>query len=175
MLKEYIMAFWDLFSSTTEENKKHSSLHYELQEKFPDSSEEELIKLTCISGLLARVAYVDFHLDDDEKTHMNEALTKMTEFSTQEINGIVEIAINHIKELAGLENHKYVYSLKEVMDRSERYKVVEALFALAASDGVVENVESEEIRLIVKSFDLSDKHFLAARAKVSDKLKALNL
>jgi len=167
------MAFWDLFNTNKEEIKKHSSLHYELQEKFPDSSEEELIKLTCISGLLARVAYVDFHLDDNEKEHMNKALTQMTEFSAQEISGIVEIAITHIKELAGLENHKYIYSLKEVMDRSERYKVVEALFALAASDGVVENVESEEIRMIVKGFDLSDKHFLASRAKVSDKLKAL--
>ena len=169
------MAFWDLFNTNKEETKKHSSLHYELKDKFPESSEEDLIKLTCISGLLARVAYVDFDLDKNEKEHMKEALTQMTEFSTQEVLGIVEIAISHIKELAGLENHKYIYSLKEVMDRTERYKVVEALFAIAASDGVVENVESEEIRMIVKGFDLSDKHFLAARAKVSDKLKALNL
>lgn len=167
------MGFWDLFSANKEAGKKHSSLHYELQEKFPDCSEEQLIKLTCISGLLARVAYVDFNLEESEKEHMKQALTQMTDFSTQEITTIVDIAIYHIKELAGLENHKYVYSLKEVMDRSERYKVVEALFALAASDGVVENVESEEIRIIVKGFDLSDKHFIAARAKVSDKLKAL--
>ncbi len=169
------MAFWDLFSANKTENKKHSSLHYELHKQFPETSEEDLIKLTCISGLLARVANVDFHLDENEKSHMTKALIEMTEFSTQEIDVIVDIAIHHVKELAGLENHKYVYSLKEVMDRNERYKVVEALFALAASDGVVENVESEEIRIIVKGFDLSDKHFTAARAKVSDKLKALNI
>ena len=104
---------------------------------------------------------------------MEKALKEWTTFSDEEIKSIVEISIEHIKELAGLENHLYVYRLKEVLDRDTRFSVVESLFAIAASDGVVENVESEEIRIIVKGFDLSDKHFLVARAKVSDKLKAL--
>ena len=91
----------------------------------------------------------------------------------QEIQSIVEIAIGHIQDLAGLENHLYVHRLKEILDRDQRYAIVESLFALAASDGVVENIESEEIRIIVKGFDLSDQHFRVARAKVSDKIKAL--
>lgn len=165
--------FWDLFNNKKEEGKEHSSLHYELQKRYPESSEEELIKLTCLAGLFARVAYVDFHLDPNEKIHMEKALKEWTTFSDEEIKSIVEISIEHIKELAGLENHLYVYRLKEVLDRDTRFSVVESLFAIAASDGVVENVESEEIRIIVKGFDLSDKHFLVARAKVSDKLKAL--
>lgn len=166
--------FWDLFSNKKEDTgKQHSSLHYELQQRYPNASEEELIKLTCLAGLFARVAYVDFHLDENEKIHMQKALKEWTRFSDEEIKSIVEISINHIKELAGLENHLYVYRLKEVLDRDTRFSVVESLFAIAASDGVVENVESEEIRIIVKGFDLSDKHFLVARAKVSDKLKAL--
>lgn len=168
------MSFWNLFNSNNAEVKSdHSELYNELKNQFASLEEEQLIKVTCIAGLFARVAYVDFNVDEKEEAHMKEALQKMTEFSSEEISMIVSISINHIKALAGLDNHKLVYSLKEVMERSERYKVVEALFALAASDGVVENIESEEIRIIVKGLDLSDQHFLAARAKVSDKLKAL--
>lgn len=165
--------FWDLFSNKKESGKEHSSLHYELQKHYPNVEEEELIKLTCIAGLFARVAYVDFHLDENERSHMNEVLKEWSAFSETEIQSIVDIAIDHIKELAGLENHLYIYRLKEVLDRDGRFSLIESLFALAASDGVVENIESEEIRMIVKGFDLSDKHFLVARAKVSDKLKAL--
>lgn len=168
------MSFWKMFIRNSEQTKdNYSQLYYEIKSEFANLNEEELIKVTCIAGLLARVAYVDFKLDDKEKEHMTFALTNMTDLSTQEIESISEIAISHIKELAGLDNQKYVYNLKEVMDRNERYQIVEALFAMAASDGVVENIESEEIRIIVKGFDLSDQHFIAARAKVSDKLKAL--
>lgn len=169
------MGFWDLFSNKNDsrEEKKHSSLHYELQAQFPNLEENELVKITCIAGLLARVAYVDFELDPSEEANMKEALGEVTSFTTDQIESIVAISIKHIKELAGLENHKYVYSLKEVLDQNARYEIVEALFYLAAADGVVENVESEEIRLIVKGLDLGDKHFLAARAKVSSKLGAL--
>ena len=168
------MSFWKMFKPSNDQDKKeYSQLYYELKSQFPDFSDENLIKITCIAGLFARVAYVDFDLDIKEKEHMKFALTNMTEFSNQEIDSIIEISLSHVKELAGLENHKYVYNLKEVIDKSERFQIVEALFALAASDGVVENIESEEIRIIVKGFDLSDQHFIAARAKASDKLKAL--
>lgn len=166
--------FWDLFKNEKSSSEaQHGQLHYVLQKRYPDLSEEELVKITCVAGLFARVAYVDFHLDPNEKEHMFEALKQWTNFSEKEVRSIVDIAIDHIKELAGLENHLYVYRLKEVLDRDARFAVIESLFALAASDGVVENIESEEIRIIVKGFDLSDKHFLVARAKVSDKLKAL--
>ena len=171
------MGLWDLFSNqkNNQESGNKSSLYYSLKEKFSDKEESTLIKVTGIAGLFARVAYVDFELHQDEKAHMLKALTEMTDFDDSEVQLIVELAIEHVKELAGLENHKLVYSLKEVLDQNARYQVVEALFYLAASDGVVENVESEEIRIIVKGFDLSDRHFIAARAKVSDKLKALQI
>lgn len=165
--------FWDVFNKKKDDGKEHSTLHYELQKRYPNLAEEELIKLTCIAGLFARVAYVDFHLDENEREHMGEVLNEWTEFDKDEVKSIVDIAIHNIKELAGLENHLYIFRLKEVLDRDARFSLVESLFALAASDGVVENIESEEIRIIVKGFDLSDKHFLVARAKVSDKLKAL--
>jgi len=169
------MAFWDVFKNneTSKTRDDHSSLYHILQTQFPEISEEDLIKVTCIAGLMARVAYVDFDLDIGEKDYMHKAITEFGKFSIDESKAIVEIATDHIKELAGLENHLYVHQLKGVLDKTARYRVIEALFALAASDGLVENIESEEIRIIVKGFDLSGQHFLAARAKVADKLAAL--
>lgn len=167
------MGFWELFKSKENTESLQTSLFNELKTKLPDESEEVLIKTACISGLLARVAYVDFKVTDEERSHIREVLSEWTDFSKDLVNVISEVSIHHVKELAGLENHMYVHHLKPLINRDERYKIVEALFALAASDGIVENLESEEIRLIVKGFDLSDKHFLAARATVAEQLGAL--
>ena len=168
------MAIWDLFKGQSDRvEEQQSSLYNELKQQLPDSSEEELVKVACVAGLLARVAYVDFVITENEVQHIQTVLTEWTDFSEQLVQVIAQVSLNHIKELAGLENHLYVRHLKPIMDQNTRYKLIEALFALAASDGVVENIESEEIRIIVKGFDLSDQHFLAARATVADKLAAL--
>jgi uncharacterized tellurite resistance protein B-like protein len=166
------MSFWKKFIEKSQENNQ-SSLHNELKEELSSLSENEIIEVTCIAGLLARVAYVDFDLDPEELKHINEVLKEWTDLDEKLINKIAETSVKHIKELAGLENHLYVYPLRDILDRDTRFKIVEALFAIAAADGNVENIESEEIRMINTGLELSNQHFIAARAKVIQKLGAL--
>lgn len=166
------MAFWDLFKKQAQESNQ-SRLYDELKAELPDLDEVTLIKVACIAGLMARVAYVDFKLDASELAHIKSSLASWTDFDDEVIELVSSVAINHIKQLAGLENHLYVHPLKEVLDVDARFKLAEALFALAAADLSVENIESEEIRLICRGLELSDQHFLAARAKVLTHLKAL--
>lgn len=166
------MAFWEIFKKQTEESNQ-SELYQELKNELPDLEDTEVIKIACVSGLMARVAYVDFKLEASELKHISKVLQEWTEFDQQTIDKISQVAVRHIKELAGLENHLYVYPLRDVLDRDSRFKIVEALFALAAADGSVENVESEEIRMISKGLELSDRHFMVARAKVAEHIAAL--
>lgn len=166
------MAFWEIFKKEAEQSNQ-SRLYHELKRELPDLEEEQLVKVACVSGLMARVAYVDFDLDAQELKHIDQVLKEWTDFDTQVVDLISQAAVRHIKELAGLENHMYLYPLRDVLDRDARFRLVEALFALAAADGSVENIESEEIRKISKGLELSDQHFLAARAKVAEHLRAL--
>lgn len=166
------MAFWDNFKKEAEESNQ-SQLYHELRAELPELGEEEVIKVACVSGLMARVAYVDFKLDEGELAHIGEVLREWTEFDDKVVELITQVSLKHIKEFAGMENHLYVYPLREVLDKNARFRLVEALFALAAADGSVENLESEEVRKICKGLQLSDKHFLSARAKVAEHLAAL--
>lgn len=167
------MAFWDIFKTSEGEKNNNSSLHKKIENELTDQSEEELIKIACISGLLARVAHVDFVVTDGERESMHVALEEWTHLNKEEIHAICKIAVEEIKELAGIENHMYTRPLRDIMDHDERYEVLEACFAVAASDGTVENMESEEIRTIGKGLELTSKHFIAARATVAEKLGAL--
>lgn len=166
------MAFWDLFKKEAQASNQ-SQLYFELRNELPELSENELIKVACVAGLMARVAFVDFKLDEGELGYIGKVLKEWTDFEEDVISMISETSLRHIQELAGLENHLYVYPLREVLDKNARFKLVEALFALAAADGSVENLESEEIKMICKGLELSDQHFLSARAKVAQYLSAL--
>ena len=59
------------------------------------------------------------------------------------------------------------------MEQKERYSLVKALFSIAASDGSVDESESEEIRVICMSLRLQHQDFISARASVLDKIRAL--
>ena len=72
-----------------------------------------------------------------------------------------------------MEDHKYTDPLNDMLTNEQRYKVLEGLFALAASDGNAEQLESEEIRIISKGLLLEHKHFISARATVLNSLGAL--
>lgn len=168
------MSLFDFFKNEKEEDiKKYSVLHYALEKEYPNLTEEELVITACVSGLLARVAYVDFNLDPGEIEQIKTSLENLSINERIHSEFITEIAVKHIVEMAGLENHLYVHPLNTYLNKDERFLVLQALFYVAASDGEVESVESEEIRLITKGLELSHQHFIAARAQVAKYLKAL--
>jgi uncharacterized tellurite resistance protein B-like protein len=167
------MAFWDIFKEKKTETTKLSTIHAKIVELIPDQEDEKLIKLACISGLLARVAYIDFEVHTNEIDDMEAALVEWGNLSEELSKNIVTIAIEEIKDLAGLENHKYCQPLTNLMKPEERYSLLKALFSIAASDGQVEEKESEEIRIISRGLRLQHQDFISARVSVLNKIKSL--
>jgi len=167
------MGFWDLFSVQSTE-KKVTGLHKKVQDLFPQKEENQHILMTCVAGLMARVAYVDFEIHPDEEQHMITALENWGNLDPAEAKSLSHLAVNEIKELAGLDQRKYCTPLNDLLSNDEKFDLVKSLFLLAASDGNVENLESEEIRLITTAFLLEQRHYVAARATVKDYLGALN-
>ncbi len=168
------MGFFDFFTNQSQpELKKFNQLFIELQNNFPDLSEKDLVVSSCIAGLLARIAYVDFHLDPEEIRKIDHLIQDWSFNPEIDSSVLANMAITHIKEMAGLENHLYVHPLNEYLSQEDKYRVLQSLFLVAASDGNVDTVESEEIRIITKGLNLSNQHFIAARAGVAKYLGAL--
>lgn len=172
------MSFWDFFKF----EKKNLPIEQEYGQLFDKIlthlpahlTEKEQAIISGMAGLLARVAFVDLKIQCAEKKEMAKILSKYCDFTPQEVEMVVEIASDEMKELAGLENHLYCRPLVDFLNHEERYHILEGLFAFAASDGIACAKESEEIRSIAKSLQLENKHYLSARATVLDRLGALN-
>jgi uncharacterized tellurite resistance protein B-like protein len=169
------MKFFDLFKSKNGPNNEndYGQLHSKLSQLLGLTNEQEILKCACVAGLLARVAFVDFKIAPQEKLFINSALKSWTNFSESQIEAISKIAVDEIKALAGLENHKYCQYLNEILDNDEKYELVETLFAVAGSDEQVNVNEIEEIRLINRSLLLEHKHFISAQVTVLKKLASL--
>jgi uncharacterized tellurite resistance protein B-like protein len=153
--------------------KKLGELEKSLSPYLHQHSEEDKTQIICLAGLMARISYADMKITAEEKITISSSLKKHTNLSDEMITEIVDIATHTIKELGSLENHLYVSPLLDFYDESKRYELVEALFEIAASDGKVDSSETEEIRLINKTFGLSHHHFVSARAKVIEHVGTL--
>ena len=162
-----------LFGENEKESEFESRLHQKIDAQIPDAPDEEKLLIACVSGLLARVAYCDFQLHDNEKEIIKEALSKWSGLDSKDIDAVTEISIEEVKDLSGLENHKYCHPLINILDQNARYHLLESLFAVAAADGEVEHKESEEIRTISDGLRLEHRFFVSARATVLDSLKIL--
>ena len=148
-------------------------LQKKLEKIFPEIPEKEMIKITCLAGLLARVAFIDFEVHHGEVEAMKKSISEWTDLEEKEIEVIVTIAIEEIKELSGIQNHKYCHPLNDILNNEEKLNVLKMLFAIAAGDDTVSEQESEEIRLICKGLLLEHPHFVAAKSTVYEKLGAL--
>lgn len=150
-----------------------SRLHEKVSELLPNQSDEQLLKIACLSGLMARVAYNDLVIDDNERHVILNSLKKWTQLNDEEAKAIADLCLSEVKDLAGVENHLYCLPLRDSLSLDERYNIIVSLFAVAAADGTVENSESEEIRNINHGLLLEHKHFISARSTVLEKLGAL--
>lgn len=167
------MGFWDILKSQPFKKDFLSRLHEKISSQLQTGEEEEITKIACIAGLFARVAYADMKIQTAEIEAMQQALSKWSHLSEEEVQIISHLAIEEMIELSGLENHKYTAPLNDLMDENERYEILESLFSIAASDGNAEHIEAEEIRLITQGLKLTPRHFTSARATVMEYLGAL--
>lgn len=170
------MSLWKAFTEalTAKNSQEFSSrLHERIAEAFRDKEETFQIKAACLSGLMARIAFADLKIEETEKTVIKTSLTKWMNLSEEEASLMATLCLEEVKDLAGIENHLYCLPLRESLPENERYQILVTLFHVAAADGNVENLESEEIRNIAKGLLLEHKHFISARSTVLEYLGSL--
>lgn len=165
------------FLKRTPKSRKLQALEDRVKDYFEGNnieiSQERLVILTNVTGLMTRIAYADLNIDESERVFIINALVDKLELEFKQATIVVNLAVEYAREFAGLDNHVYAKNLRDVLDENDRLKIVELLFTVAAADGSVDNLESEDIRVINESLRLSPKHFLSARAKVADSLKLM--
>ena len=166
------MAIWDDLKNSPK-REYFNTLHQKLAHQFPEDDEEELSACACIAGLLASTALSDLIVHEKEKAFMVQSLVHWMDYPEEKAHLMAQVASEDARELVGMENHTYTRALSELLDKNQRYGLLETLFEMAASDGGVSERESEHIRTVCRGLGLEHHHFVSAKAQVLEFLDSL--
>jgi uncharacterized tellurite resistance protein B-like protein len=126
--------------------------------------------LAAFAFVLARVAHADLRISETESAAMEAAVADAAGLPPEETALAVEIAKSQARLLGGTENYVVTREFRRLSERSDRARLVEALYAVAAADGTISREESAEIARIADELGFLPEEAVALRAPWRDKL-----
>ena len=139
-----------------------------------DALEPEVARfLAAFAYVLARVAHVDLHIDETETEEMQRIVERIGELRPPDAALAVEIAKSQTRLMGGTENYVVTREFGRVASREERARLLQCLYAVAAADGSISTLESQEITAIAQELGFTREEGVALRAQYRDKLAVL--
>jgi uncharacterized tellurite resistance protein B-like protein len=126
--------------------------------------EATLRKLSLAGGLMARIAYVDHKVTEDEFDHMAKVMQDLFHLEADQAGFVAEVAVSTISK--DLDYYRLSREFFEATTEEERIRFLDVLFAVAAADGIVTHAEMEEIRTVSTVLKLGHKPFIDAKLKI---------
>lgn len=129
--------------------------------------------ITAFAGLLARVAYADQEISPAEAQEITRILTERIQLAPAEAAAVTEVVRYHTAVLRGVENYLLTRAFNAVAGAAEKEQLIDCLYAIAAADGLVSNVEDEEVRRIARALLLTHSQVIAIRSRYREQLEVL--
>lgn len=158
------------------EDFMRNKVYYRLQQKLGaennslDLPDATLRKLSLAGGLMARVAYVDRDVTEEENSAMQAALMEHWDIDAQQAAMVSEVATSSAAK--DLDLFRLVREFFNATQAKERPHFLRVLFAVAAADGFVSTPETEEIRDISQLLKLTHKQFIEAKQSIPREQRA---
>lgn len=147
---------------------------HSLVEKVLGGEPEERIKLvTGYAGLLGKVSYADMEMSEAELERIGALLVEKLALSSFDAASILKMLTEDTATLYSVEDHLYTRMLNDVLDKEQKLELLGALFAVAAANMAISNLEDNTVRVISKGLLLSHKEFIEARLRYRDHLEVL--
>jgi uncharacterized tellurite resistance protein B-like protein len=134
------------------------------QEENPAAAHDRAAVATCV--LLLEAARADFDFRDDERRHILEVLRSRFDLSEEEATDLFHAADEVREESSDL--WRFTRTLNETYSTEEKIEVVEELWRLMYSDGVLSGHEDHLIHKLRTLLNLNHKQLIDAKMRVLD-------
>ena len=133
--------------------------------------ENDNIYFICLFGaLLASVAQIDDHFDEEERKALRKILKERFEFSAKEQKLVFEVIEEQAKH--GFDFHEVVTEFNNRVTYKDRVNAVDCFWAIAVADGEISHEENEEVRRITKAMHIPHQIFKESKKKFLKQLKS---
>lgn len=121
--------------------------------------------LAAFAYVMGRVANADLEVSSAETDRMVASVEDVVQLPTEQALLVVEIAKRQNRLFGGTEDFLVTRELREIATDVQRSRLLDCLFAVAASDGVVSVAEEDEIRRISIELGFEHAEYIEARMK----------
>jgi uncharacterized tellurite resistance protein B-like protein len=129
--------------------------------------------LAAFSYVLTRVALADRTISAEEAREMERLVREFGGLDGDRATLVMELAMQQAKEKGGTENYLVTREFREISTREERIGLVRCLFAVAAADDEISEVESQQIIQAASELGLTRQEVIAIRQAFRDQLAVL--
>jgi uncharacterized tellurite resistance protein B-like protein len=133
----------------------------------------EARRIAAFAYVLARVARADLDVDSHERQEMGRIVSALSGLSEERAAWVVEIACAQSADVGGTDDYLVTRDFRDQSNREERIRLLECVFAVAASDGSISTTESETALAIAQELGFSRREGLGLRARWRDHLAVL--
>ena len=129
--------------------------------------------LASFAYVLARVANADLDVTDDEVRAMERIVAETGELPADQAALAVQIAKSQAVNLGGTEDYLVTRQFRGVSERGDRIALIRCLFAVAAADGSISQLENQRISQIGSELGLTAAEVTACRLAFREHLAVL--
>lgn len=133
---------------------------------------ERLEYLAGFAGELARVADVDEGMSPAEAAVIRTQLTAHG-LTTAEAGVVIDLLRHEIEVLHSLQHHVLNRAVNRHASASEKETLIDCLYAVAAADHMVSDVEEREIRRIADALLVPHSVLMRVRGRYRDRIEGL--
>jgi len=130
--------------------------------------------VAAFAYILSRVARADLKISDPETRAMERIVAEQGGLPEEQAIIAVQIAKTQNKLFGGTENFLVTREFNEIATREQKLALLDCLFAVAASEAMINTEEDNEISQIADELGLEHPDFIAVRLKYRDHLSFLN-
>ncbi len=146
--------------------KSISNFVQEKIRKENDEVDETHIMHLASAALLLEVSLADFNIQEEELESIANSLTKRFNFSTQEVENLIEMAKQEQEKHVSI--HPFVKIINDGCSADEKKLLLEDLWRVAYADDKLDKYEEYQLRKIADLLYIPHSVFIQTKLKVTE-------
>ncbi len=129
--------------------------------------------IAAFAYILSRAAGADRKISQGETRAMEAIITERGGLPEEQAVVVVQMARHQNLLFGGTENFLVTREFNKISTREQKIALLDCLYAVAAAEDLVSNVEENEIRQVASELRLEHSDFIAVRLRYRDRLSLL--
>jgi len=168
-----LLGFWQRLLGGAAADRRETESVRRIVSRLQDMPERAAQFVGAFAYVLTRVARADLEFSPAELEAMRHALVETVDVAPEMASLVVELARVQANHQAGTDDYLVTRQFRELSERPDRLRLIRALFAVAAADGSISQVEDQTISQIAIELGLTASEVAGCRGEFREYLAVL--